>query len=93
MAALRAPELVCDGQPMIRESVGGEAMEEEEEDVQYVYDLYTAADDDADDETGSGLPMVRKLPLQSYGTGEPVSIGQLFVPHNFFLWTPAGADY
>lgn len=56
VAERRAPELVCDGEPMIRESVGVEAMEEE--DAQYVYDLYTAVDD-AEDETGSSLPMVR----------------------------------
>jgi len=65
VAECRAPELVCDGEPMIRESMGVEVMEEE--DVQYVYDLYTAVDDDAEDETGSSLPMVRQLPLQFLG--------------------------
>ena len=71
MAELRAPDLVCDGQPMIRERVGDEGEGTDEEDSQYVYDLYTAVDGDAGQMPGCGLPMVRLLLCHFWASVHP----------------------
>ena len=57
-----APAIVCDGQPMIRERAGDGAAAMEDDDADYVYDLYTAVGEDTEDENGASLPTVRCVP-------------------------------
>lgn len=52
---------------MIRERMGGGMAAMENDDAQYVYDLYTAVDDDTEDENGRQLPTVGAVrpPMQT----------------------------
>lgn len=69
------PDIVCDGQPMIRERLVDEATAMEDDDAQYVYDLYTAVDEDTEDENGRHLPTVGAvMPPHVADTAVPAAV-------------------